>query len=62
MVARWAHNPEVEGSNPSPATIIKNDGVCNLITDPVIIYSGREINNKGGLYNGLLLQRTIQNI
>ena len=19
--ARWAHNPEVEGSNPSPATI-----------------------------------------
>ena len=21
MVARWAHNPEVVGSNPSPATI-----------------------------------------
>ena len=21
LVARWAHNPKVEGSNPSPATI-----------------------------------------
>ena len=24
VVARWAHNPEVVGSNPAPATKIRN--------------------------------------
>ncbi len=24
LVARWAHNPKVAGSNPAPATIYKN--------------------------------------
>ena len=23
LVARWAHNPEVDGSNPSPATMVR---------------------------------------
>ena len=23
LVARWAHNPKVAGSNPAPATIVK---------------------------------------
>ena len=26
LVARWAHNPKVEGSNPSPATNSSNNG------------------------------------
>ena len=27
LVARWAHNPKVDGSNPSPATIFWSRGV-----------------------------------
>src|SRR4029078_2372713 len=31
-VARWAHNPEVAGSNPAPATI--QDCACSLDAPP----------------------------
>ena len=30
LAARWAHNPKVEGSNPSPATILFFGGVAQL--------------------------------
>lgn len=30
MVARWAHNPQVAGSSPVPATRSKGDGVARL--------------------------------
>ena len=33
LVARWAHNPKVAGSNPAPATIIIS-GTCNNLQVP----------------------------
>ena len=30
VVARWAHNPEVVGSNPAPATKIKSFSILSL--------------------------------
>ena len=30
VVARWAHNPEVFGSNPAPATKIKSFSILSL--------------------------------
>ena len=31
MVARWAHNPKVVGSNPAPATKIKKKGLSSFL-------------------------------
>ncbi len=38
LVARWAHNPKVEGSNPSPATIFR--GFTVLAVNPPFFRPG----------------------
>ena len=37
-VARWAHNPEVVGSNPAPATNVRKQ-VKALISAPFLFYT-----------------------
>jgi hypothetical protein len=32
LVARWAHNPEVAGSNPAPATKLSRDFASHLLS------------------------------
>ena len=49
LVARWAHNPKVGGSNPSPATIKKtlfNEGFLCDIMIQIEIYEEKQCEKK----------------
>jgi hypothetical protein len=50
VVACWAHNPEVRGSNPLPATkTFKSNKMTN---EEVIILSKTKVNKKGKPFGG----------
>ena len=53
LVARRAHNPEVVGSNPSPAT--KNGPVVQLVRMPHCHCGGREFESRPDRHLGFII-------